>query len=191
MTVDLPDAHARALANTARIVGGVSRHQLHDPTPDDEWDVEALLQHIVSGNLWVAPLVGGETIEQVGDRLDGDVLGDDFRTSYDRSAAEAAAAFCADGAMDAPCAVSYGPVPGRVYCGHRLVDVLVHGWDVAQATGGDTELPGDLVEACLEVIEPQLEDLEASGAFGTDHEVPAGASPQVTLLSLLGRGRFT
>jgi hypothetical protein len=48
----------------------------------------------------------------------------------------------------------------------------------------------DLVDACLEVIEPQLEELEASGAFGTDHHVPAGASPQVTLLSLLGRGRF-
>lgn len=190
MTMDLPDAHARALASTARIVGAVSGDQLHDPTPDEEWDVEALLRHVVSGNLWVGPLVGGSTIEQVGDRLDGDVLGDDFRASYDRSATEADTAFRADGAMDAPCAVSYGPVPGRVYCGHRLVDVLVHGWDVAHATGGDTDLPDDLVDACLEVVEPQLHELEASGAFGTDHDVPAGASPQVRLLSLLGRGRY-
>jgi uncharacterized protein (TIGR03086 family) len=187
MAVDLPDAHERALANTAAIVGGVSRAQLHDPTPDDDWDVEALLQHIVSGNLWVAPLVRGETIEQVGDRFAGDVLGDDFPDAYRRSADEAAAAFCADGAMDVPCAVSYGPVPGRVYCGHRLVDVLVHGWDLARATGGDTELPDDLVAACIEVIEPQLDELAASGAFGADHHVPAGASSQVRLLALLGR----
>lgn len=190
MAVDLAEAHAGALDHTARIVHGVRNEQLHDPTPDDDWDVAALLQHIVSGNLWVAPLVGGETIEQVGDRLDGDLIGDDPAGAYDRSAAEAAGAFRAEGAMDAPCAVSYGPVPGRIYCGHRLIDVLVHGWDVAHAVGADTTLPTELVEACLEVIEPQLAELEASGAFGSDHDVPDGASPQVRLLSLLGRGRF-
>jgi uncharacterized protein (TIGR03086 family) len=187
MTAELPEVHARALDNTRRIVNAVPRDRLHDPTPDDEWDVEALLNHIVSGNFWVSPLVRGETIEAVGDRLDGDVLGDDFVDAYARSAAEAAASFRVPGAMDAPCAVSYGPVPGRVYCGHRLIDVLVHGWDLAEATGGDTVLPVDLVEACLEVVESQLDMLEGSGAFGTDHRVPDGASPQVRLLALLGR----
>ena len=79
--------------------------------------------------------IGGKTIEEVGDRLDGDVLGDAPLDAYDRSAAIAAAVFRAPGAMDAPCAVSYGPVPGSVYCGHRFLDVLVHGWDVAVSTG--------------------------------------------------------
>jgi hypothetical protein len=40
--------------------------------------------------------------------------------------------------MQAPCAVSYGPVPGEVYLGHRFIDVVVHGWDVAKGTGQDT-----------------------------------------------------
>lgn len=187
MSVDLPEVHARALDNTRSIVAHVQRSQFGDPTPCEDWDVETLLSHIVYGNLWVSPLVSGETIEEVGDRLEGDVLGDDFVAAYDRSSAEAGAAFCAEGAMDAPCAVSYGPVPGSVYCGHRLIDVLVHGWDLAQATGGNTALPGDLVDACLEVIEPQLAELEGTGAFGSDHHVPEGASPQVRLLALLGR----
>ena len=74
----------------------------------------------------------------------------------------AAAAFRAPGAMEAPCAVSYGPVPGEVYCGHRFLDVLIHGWDVASSTGQDTTLEPELVEACFEVIEPQLDMLVGS-----------------------------
>jgi uncharacterized protein (TIGR03086 family) len=187
MSVDLPDVHARALECTQGIVAAVTPGQLGDPTPCDGWDVATLLHHIVYGSLWVSPLVGGETIEEVGNRLEGDVLGTDFVAAYDRSAAQAAGAFKARGAMDAPCAVSYGPVPGSVYCGHRFIDVLVHGWDVAAATGGNTELPPDLVDACLEVVLPQLDMLEGSGAYGSHHDVPEGASPQGRLLALLGR----
>jgi uncharacterized protein (TIGR03086 family) len=187
MSVDLPEVHARALDNTRGIVAAIGPGQLDGPTPDDDWDVRTLLLHVVSGNFWVAPLVGGQTIAEVGDRLDGDLLGDDHVAAYERSAEEAAAAFRQDGAMTAPCAVSYGPVPGEVYCGHRLIDVLVHGWDLAVATGGDTVLPSDLVDACLEVVEPQADALRASGAFGGDVAVPAGASNQTRLLALLGR----
>ena len=179
--------HARALDNTGRIVAAITPAQMHEPTPCEDWDVRALLHHVVSGNLWVEPLVGGETIEQVADRFDGDLLGDDHVGAYERSAAVAAAAFRRDGAMQAPCAVSYGPVPGEVYCGHRLIDVLVHGWDLAYATDGNTRLPDDLVDACLEIVEPQLAELESSGAFGRDHTVPPDVTPQTRLLALLGR----
>ena len=89
--------------------------------------------------------------------------------------------------MDAPANVSYGPVPGRVYAGHRFIDVLVHGWDLAVGAGLDARLRPDLVEACLEVVLPEAERLAASGAFGEEHEVPEGASPQTRLLALLGR----
>ena len=89
--------------------------------------------------------------------------------------------------MEKPCAVSYGPVPGSVYCGHRFVDVLVHGWDVASSTGQDTLLDPELVEACLAVVEPQLDMLVGSGAFGTPLEVPDDAGPQTRLLAALGR----
>src|SRR5581483_6494331 len=102
-------------------------------------------------------------------------------------AKEAAAAFNAPGAMQAPCAVSYGPVPGEIYAGHRFIDVLIHGWDLAKATGQDAALPADLVEACFEVIEPQKALLEASGMFGTEQPTPEGADRQTELLAILGR----
>jgi uncharacterized protein (TIGR03086 family) len=187
MTLDLPRAHRDALAETGRLVAAVGDDQWHLPTPCEDWDVGELVNHVVGGNLWVAPLMTGSTIEEVGDRLDGDVLGDDPVDAYRRSADEADAAFSVEGAMDAPANVSYGPVPGRVYAGHRLVDVLVHGWDLAVGAGLDTRLRPDLVDACLEVVVPEADVLAASGAFGEDHDVPEGASPQTRLLALLGR----
>jgi uncharacterized protein (TIGR03086 family) len=83
-------------------------------------------------------------------------------------------------------AVSYGPVPAAVYCGHRFLDALIHGWDIAASTGQDRELPPELVEACWEVIEPQRDMLVGSGMFGTASE-PVGADRQAMLLALLGR----
>ena len=187
MTVELPSVHERALEHTGRYVTSVKDGQWHDPTPDEEWDVRTLVNHVVSGNFWVAPLVEGKTIEEVGDRYDGDILGDDPAAAYQQSAKEAATAFNAPGAMQAPCAVSYGPVPGEIYAGHRFIDVLIHGWDLAKASGQDTTLPGDLVEACIEVVKPQEELLAGSGAFGTDVKAPPGADRQTELLAMLGR----
>lgn len=146
-----------------------------------------LVNHVVVGNLWAAELASGSTIEAVGDRFDGDQLGVDAVGAFDASAEVAAAAFEAPGALDAPCAVSYGPVPGSVYAGHRLIDVLVHGWDVAVATGQPAVLEADLVAACAEVIQPQIEILRASGMFGPEPDGRLPEDPQARLLVVLGR----
>jgi uncharacterized protein (TIGR03086 family) len=185
---DLADAHRRALDATGAYVAAIGPGQWSAPTPCSEYDVRALVTHIVSGNLWAAELMAGRTIEEVGDALDGDVLGDEPVTAYRASAESAAAAFEQPGAMEAPAAVSYGPVPGRVYAGHRFLDVLVHGWDVAVATGQDAALDPELVEACWEVAAPQADMLRGSGMFGESAPaVPHDADLQTRLLALLGR----
>lgn len=187
MSVDLPEMHARALDHARRAVAGVHDDQWGERSDCGEWSVRELVNHVVTGNYWAAELGSGLTIEEVGDRLDGDVLGGDPVRTYDDSAIVAAAVFRAPGAMEAPCAVSYGPVPGEVYCGHRLLDVLIHGWDVAASTDQDTTLDPELVEACFEVIEPQIDMLRGSGMFGDALEVPATAGRQTQLLAVLGR----
>ena len=184
---DLVKVHRQALDATRAIVSGISDDQWDAPTPCDGWDVRTLVNHIVSGNLWAAELASGRTIEEVGDRLDGDVLGNDPLAAYDDSAREAAEVFAEPGALDAPCAVSYGPVPGSVYAGHRFVDVLIHGWDVAVATGQDPTLDQELVVAAWEVVEPQAEMLRASGMFGGDVAVSPDADAGTRLLAVLGR----
>lgn len=183
---DIAQAHRQALDATRPIVAAITPEQLPLPTPDDGWDVRTLLNHVVSGNWWAAELGAGKSIAEVGDRLDGDVLGDDPLAEYDRSATAAAEVFEVPGALEAACAVSYGPVPGSVYAGHRFVDVLVHGWDLAVATGQDTTLDPELVRVGIEVMEPQVA-LRNSGSFGQSVELPADADPQTRLLAMLGR----
>ena len=174
MAIDLPEVHARAVLDTTRaIVAAIGPDQWALPSECSDWDVRALTNHVVSGNFWASPLVAGETIEAVGHRLDGDLL--------------AAMAFRAPGAMERMVAVSYGPVPGAVYCGHRFVDVLIHGWDLAKSTGQDTTLPQDLIEACWEVVLPQRDVLTGSGMFGHERSISPDADRQTQLLAILGR----
>ena len=184
---NIAQLHRASLDATRVTVAGVNATQWTWPTPNEGWDVRALLNHIVAGNLWAAELGAGRTIAEVGTRLDGDVLGEDPLGAYDASAAVAAAAFEVPGALEAPCAVSYGPVPGSVYAGHRFIDVLIHGWDLAVATRQDTRIDPRLVEACFAVLEPQFAQLKASGAFGPEVAVAADADPQTRLLAMLGR----
>jgi uncharacterized protein (TIGR03086 family) len=185
---DLVALHRRALDTTGRIIAGVKADQWNEPTPCEGWDVRTLVNHIVSGNLWAAELAAGRSIDDVGDRLDGDVLGSDPAESFDASAKAAGAVFAAPGALDAPCAVSYGPVPGSVYAGHRFLDVLIHGWDVAVATDQDTTLEPALVDACLEIVRPQADLLRGSGMFGSAALEPDDdADSQTKLLAVLGR----
>jgi uncharacterized protein (TIGR03086 family) len=184
---DIARLHRRALDDTRTVVEGIGRGQWSAATPCEGWDVQALLNHLVSGNLWAAELGAGSTIEDVGDRLDGDVLGDDAFAAYDASAKLAAATFEAPGALEAPCAVSYGPVPGSVYAGHRFVDVLIHGWDLAVATDQDTTLDPELVDAAFELLQGEVDMVRASGVFGDDLTVAADASAQTRLLAFIGR----
>lgn len=185
--MDIAEVHTRALGATRGYVAGVQDSQWGAPTPCEDWDVRTLVNHVVSGNEWAAALAAGWTIDEVGDRLDGDILGDDPLEAYDASAERAGAAFRAPGALEAPCAVSYGPVPGEVYAGHRVLDLLVHGWDLATATGQDATLDPRLVTAGLVVLLPQAELLAASGAFGAPTDLGEDADPQARLLGLTGR----
>ena len=179
--------HRAALDGTRAVVARITADQWTLATPCEDWDVRELLNHVVGGNWWASRLAAGETIESVGDEYDGDVVGPDATDAYDRSAQAAAAAFEAPGALDAPCAVSYGPVPGSVYAGHRFLDVLIHGWDLATATGQPSPITPELAAACWQVVEPQLDMLRASGMFGADQAIPADADVATRLLLAVGR----
>jgi len=184
---DVAELHAQALDATGRIIDGIAADRWHAATPCADWDARALVNHLVSGNLWAAELAAGGTIEGVGSRLDGDLLGDDPAAAYANSAAAAAAVFRRPGALNAPCAVSYGPVPATVYAGHRFLDVLVHGWDLAVATGQDYALDPQLMDQCRQIIEPQVEAFRSADALGPEVMVAADAGAQTRFLALLGR----
>ena len=84
------DLMANAIDGFEQRLRSVGATEWDATTPCDEWDVRALVNHVVSELLWMPPLLEGKTIAEVGDRFDGDVLGSDPLATY-RSAAAASA----------------------------------------------------------------------------------------------------
>ncbi|MDQ3931367.1 MAG: TIGR03086 family metal-binding protein [Actinomycetota bacterium] len=185
--MDVRELHDRALDFFAELVAGVSEDAWSNSTPCDEWEVRALVNHNVSENWWAAELLAGKSIEEVGDRFEGDLLADEPVEAYDASAEAVRRALAPLEDLDRSVAVSYGPVPARSYLEHRYIDLVVHGWDLAVATGQDGELPPELAESAYETMSAQREQVRESGAFADEVEVPEDADVQTKLLGLLGR----
>ena len=186
--MDIREAHRVACSGFEARVREVAPDDWNAPTPCEDWDVKTLVNHVVYGNLWVAPLVEGQTIEEIGDRFEGDVLGDDPVAAWTSSAAGAQSAIDAEGAMERTVHLSFGDFPGEQYIYQRLLDVLVHTWDLARAIKGDERLDPGAVELLHAWAEPLGEMLRGSGAFASEPvEVPPSSDLQTQLLALLGR----
>jgi hypothetical protein len=86
---DAHELYSHAMDSALRFVSAVRPDQWHNATPDDEWDMTELVNHITSENLWLAEMFGGKTMEEIGDSLSGDLVGDDpagaFRQSVERA----------------------------------------------------------------------------------------------------------
>lgn len=187
---DMTDAlslHATALEEFDRRVRAVRSDQWHEPTPCSDWDVRMLVDHLVTEQLWVPLLLDGATVEDVGDRFDGDQLGDDPVAAWARASAAAREAFAAPGALHRPVELSYGRRPAEGYCEEMTMDLAVHAWDLARGIGADEQLDPDLVAAVHEGVQRHAEALASTGLF--DPPVPVGedADTRTRLLALLGR----
>ena len=73
--MDVGTLYRRTLEMWADRVADAADCDWTAPTPCREWTVRDLVNHVTGEDLWTAPLLRGETIERVGDRFDGDLLG--------------------------------------------------------------------------------------------------------------------
>ncbi|MBV9324747.1 MAG: TIGR03086 family protein [Chloroflexi bacterium] len=151
-----------------------------------EGDVRGLVNHLVSGQLWTAELLHGKSGDPNPD-LEGDLLGRDPLAAYDAACAAAQLALEESGALERVCQTSHGEVPAAVYASTRIMDVFVHGWDLAQATGQEQRLDGELCEVVYRDRKPRQAMLHQSGMFGPAPDVAADASAQTRMLALFGR----
>ncbi|MGW4893228.1 TIGR03086 family metal-binding protein [Kitasatospora sp. NPDC004240] len=164
----------------------VAPGQWGDPTPCTEWSVRDLVNHLTAEQLWVPELLMGATIGEVGDRFDGDVLGDDPVAAWTTAAQAAADAFRVPGSTGLTVHLSYGEVSSRAYLDQLTADAVVHTWDLAEGINRRTRLPAALVDFALTEI-GGYGDLSGSGLFDPPLPVPDDASPQTRLLALTGR----
>ena len=187
MAADQAALHRRAVGEFDARVRAVGDDQWELPTPCSDWNVRQLVNHLVYENRWTVPLMEGSTIAAVGDRYEGDLLGDEPRKAWAESSAEAVAAVQADGAIERMVDLSSGPTPAGEYVSQLFADHLIHAWDLARAIGADEQLDPELVDACAAWF-ASMEDLYRSiGAIGPRAGTAPGADPQTTLLAAFGR----
>ncbi|WP_028925987.1 TIGR03086 family metal-binding protein [Pseudonocardia acaciae] len=185
--MELLDAHGAALADFDRLVRAVPGDRWDAPTPCDEWSVRDLVGHLVGEQLWVPSLLAGRTIAEVGDRFDGDQLGDDPAAAW-RSAADAARrAWLEPGVVARTVHLSYGTDSATNYGWQMTLDLAVHGWDLATGIGVGHRIPDELAGDLLRVFGDVIPRWQGLGLFAEPVAVPADASPHARLLGLLGR----
>jgi uncharacterized protein (TIGR03086 family) len=181
------ELYVKAMATTQRYMDGVRADQWHAPTPNTEWDVKQVANHIIGENLWAGELLRGKTIAEVGNKFDGDVAGSDPAAAYRASVSVATEAVTAPGAMETVCHLSFGDFSGADYSAQLFLDLLIHGWDIAKATQQDTRLPPELVDACIPIAQEITAMARSSGVYGDDLPVSPDADQQTRLLAIVGR----
>jgi uncharacterized protein (TIGR03086 family) len=164
--------------------------------PEDSWDrptpsqvsVRELIEHVVVGNRFTALLLAGVDRDEARNSLAGDQLGDDPVAAVVESARRQAQAFAAT-PPEQPVAGPRGDVPAAAFLRFRLVDLVVHAWDLLRAARLDETLDQRVVVDLMTVVEPHLDDMLAYGAYGSGPSgmLPPGAAPQHRLLDSFGR----
>ena len=181
------EVYVRALASTRAYVNAAKTDQWQGLTPCSERDVKQAAKHNIGENLWAAELFNRKRIEEVGSRLDGDLAGTDPAGAYAASVEAATLVVSAPGAMEAICHLSSGDYSDSDVAAQLVMDLLVHGWDIAKATGQDSRLDPELVQACLPIVKQLTIQFRSAGVFGENLPVDADADPQTRLLAMVGR----
>ncbi|WP_134733975.1 TIGR03086 family metal-binding protein [Amycolatopsis nivea] len=185
--VDLLAAHGSALDVFDAAVRAAGPGDWARGTPCTDWSVRDLVNHLAVEQLWVPHLLAGATLDEVGTRYDGDVLGDDPLSVWEKASAAAREAWLSPGALRRTVHVSFGLVPAEEYGWQMTLDLAVHGWDLATALGRPNPVPDVLAGRLLDVLRPMIDDWQGLGLF--DPPVAAGrnAAAPDRLVALLGR----
>ena len=189
-TADRRPALYRSYAHAADLVTGVEAGALGRPTPCPEYDVAALIDHLVGAGHRAVALGRGDTPE--GEEFPHVAL-DEAPEQLRRAGKEAAEAWSDDRRLTATIAMPWG----ETYTGATLVDMYLtelaaHTWDLAVATGQTGRLEPGLappaLDAARSMLKPEYRNLVGPGSpFGSEVEAPADATDWERLAAFTGR----
>jgi uncharacterized protein (TIGR03086 family) len=172
----------RAMLQTGAIVARVRPEQGGLPTPCSEFDVRALVNHLVFDIQVFRTMVTGGERGSPG----ADLIGDDWKQAYDSSTKALMNAWHARG-TDGTMKLGQGELPATWAVGQHHADVAVHGWDLAKATGQSTDLDADIGQAALDWARQNLKPEFRGKAFGPEVPAPESAPLYDRLAAFFGR----
>lgn len=186
--MDLLEAHGTSLTGFDGVVHQIEGHQWDAPTPCSEWTVRDLVNHLVYEQLWVPWLLRGATLEEVGDRFEGDMVGSDPIAAWEGAAEAARAAWMMPGAAERKDVhVSTGLISAEEYGWQMVLDLAVHGWDLARAIDVSHPIEDELAGELYRQAAPEVDAWQSYGIFAPVVPVADDADPVDRLVALLGR----
>jgi len=176
-----------AASAAARTVANTDSSQLGLPTPCTEWDVQALLNHLI---LWTSysleARAHGESVGQ--DLMDRDFAAEPgFAADY-RAQLDAALAAWSDPAVwQQSLNVMGSATPAADVAALNLAEMVLHGWDLAAATGQRYQVGDPAASAALQAVAANAELFRQYKGFAEPVEVPETGSALDRVLALSGR----
>lgn len=174
----------RAFNAVGALMAMVLPEQWSAPTPCTDWDVSRLMLHLSGMNLVFTALLLEEPMPPR--PADGYVEADPVGVYRDPAAA-LLSVFAQPGVLARQFEGPMGSARGADRLQIRMYDLLVHGWDLAQATDRPAHLPDDLAEQSLTFARGQVTDLSRPGRFDPVTAVRDDAPAIERLAAFLGR----
>jgi uncharacterized protein (TIGR03086 family) len=171
----------RAAAPTLTVLRRIASDQLTAPTPCTEYDVRALISHLLQ---W-GPMMAGAGRRQAVGQVDDDA-GDEWLSAIEKVTADIVDAWSAPGAWEGIAQMA-GPMPATTVGGLTAAEFVLHGWDLARATGVDASWPDDVVAVAYEATAGTAEQGRAIGVYAAPVELAPEASAMDRLLAVSGR----
>lgn len=176
----------RSFEDTSAVLRAVPSARMDDPSPCDGWTVGQLGGHLVDGALYFGRCVAGQAPELTDEQPRS--LGERTAAEFDAAARFTLTAFGEPGVLDQQHQFAFGPTPGWVIANISLSESLIHGWDLARATGAPYAPDDAVVDAVARFQGRSSEDdLRAEGMFAPAVPAPRSASAFEELLAFTGR----
>jgi uncharacterized protein (TIGR03086 family) len=179
-----------ALAWVRVLTTQVPAERFTGPTPCADWDVRGLLGHLVA-TVDRARVIGEGGDPNVMPRVVDGVADDGWTDALLATEDKAAAVWADDARLGALVTVPWGQVPGRAALFGYLREALVHGWDLAVATGQDAEVDPAVATAVLAETRRAMPAEPRGGPipFAAPVEPQRGAGPTEQLANWCGHSR--
>ena len=177
---------AAAAAEAARVVDGVPEGPLDGPTPCADWDLRTLLNHVI---LWTAYSAERRAYgESVANLMSKDFTADPgFRTAYADQLGKAVNAWSDPAAWERELGVMGNTTPAADVGAMLIMEMVLHGWDVAKATSRDYVCDGAVAASVLDTIEAQGEMFRKYDGFRNIVPLAGEVTEFDRALSLSGR----
>jgi uncharacterized protein (TIGR03086 family) len=186
MESDAANIFKQVITMAGQAVMKVKPEDLNNPTPCSEWNLRALINHMVYEIAWIPDILDGKSFKETGELHGGDLLGDDVHEAWNEIVI-AARTKADETPPDKTVHMYVGDVPAEDYLAEVAYDVLIHGWDVAQAIGEPYEIRGELLVFAKAAVDPLTERYSEYGVFGEMVEVGDDADDQTKILGKMGR----